>query len=441
MSTETQRKALRGRVLTFNEDPRLIEAGASYDYWEDGCVVIDDDRIAIVGDAAAILPALNGKAELATFTNDLILPGFIDPHIHYPQTRVMASYGSQLMDWLERYTFVEEQKFSDPEHAHATAVFFLDQLLANGTTTASVFCTVHPTSVELFFAEASARNLRMIAGKSMMDRNAPTELMDTAEASYVECNELIGRWHDRSRLAYAITPRFAITSTEAQLDIAGRLAAEHPTVYVQTHLAENLEEVATVKSLFPEAASYTAVYDRFGLLGPRTLLGHCIHLDESEIKLLHDRAAIAVWCPTSNNFLGSGLFDLARLQEEPKPVRIALATDVGGGTSYSMLQTAAEAYKVAQLKGRSLTPFEAFYQMTLGNARALQLDHEIGTLAPGSMADLVVLDLDATANLTHRIDAAHGELEGILFALQILGDDRCTRATYVAGREAFTRAT
>ncbi|MEO1019771.1 MAG: guanine deaminase, partial [Pseudomonadota bacterium] len=260
-----------------------------------------------------------------------------------------------------------------------------------------------------------------------------------AETSYVECAELIARWHNRGRLAYAVTPRFAVTSSDAQLDVAGRLAAEHADIYVQTHLSENHEEIAAVRALFPDAATYTAVYDRFGLLGPRTLLGHCLHLDDSEVALLHERDAIAIWCPTSNNFLGSGLFDRDRLRAEPHPVRVGLATDVGGGTSYSMLQTAAEAYKVARLKGSNLTPFESFYLMTLGNARALKLEHEIGTLVAGSMADLVVLDLDGTPNLAHRIGAAHGDLESILFALTFLGDDRCVRATYVAGKEAFSR--
>ncbi len=439
MVSEPQLKALRGSVLSFKDDPRITGDDASYDFFEDGCVVIDNERIAIVGDAEAILPALGDSTEIVTFGNSLLMPGFIDPHIHYPQTRVIASHGAQLMDWLNRYTFVEEQRFADPAYAHQTAVFFFDEILRNGTTTAAAYCTVHPTSAELFFAEASERNLRMIAGKSMMDRNAPASLQDTAETSYMECSDLIQRWHNRGRLSYAVTPRFAVTSTEAQMDVAGRLAIEHADIYVQTHLSENKAEIEAIKELYPNDKNYASVYHRFGLLGPRTLLGHCIHLDQDEVSLLRDTESVAVWCPTSNSFLGSGLFELARMEEAP--VRVALATDVGGGTSFSMLRTAAHAYKVAQLCGRSLSPFEAFYLITLGNARSLRLEEEIGTLAPGSMADLVVLDLAAMPALEHRVEAADGNLEEILFALQILGDDRCVRATYVAGREAHSRDT
>ena len=301
-----------------------------------------------------------------------------------------GSYGAQLLDWLYNYTFVEEQRFADPEHCARMAAFFLDELIRSGTTTAMVYCTVHPASVDAFFAEAQARSMRMIAGKVMMDRDAPEALMDTAERGYDESKALIERWRGRGRLDYAITPRFAVTSTEAQLDAAGALKREFPDAYVQTHANENKAEIARVAALFPEARSYIDVYARAGLLGPRSVIGHCIHLQESEVAALAESRSVAAFCPTSNLFLGSGLFDEARLSQAG--VRIALATDVGGGTSYSMLRTAAEGYKVLQLNGQSWPPLEAFYQMTLGNARALSLDDRIGSIEPGKEADLVALD-------------------------------------------------
>ena len=294
-----------------------------------------------------------------------------------------------------------------------------------------VYCTVRPELVEAFFTESQRRNTRMIAGKVMMDRGAPPGLLDTPEQGYRESKALLERWHGNGRQLYAITPRFAITSTDAQLEAAGALAREHPEAYVQTHLCENHREIATARELFPWSESYTQVYGRYGLLGPRTLLGHCIHLEESEVDLLHGSGSTAVFCPTSNLFLGSGLFDLERLRR--RDVSVALATDVGGGTSYSMLRTAAEGYKVLQLRGQSWPALDAFYQMTLGNARALGLAHEIGTLEPGTEADITVLDARATPAMAHRMEAIDGDLAEELFVLMTMGDDRAVRATYVAG--------
>ena len=427
------RKAIRGRILTFLGDPAEVGAAASYRYLPDGIVVIEAGMVTDVGTAAALLPTLPPDTMVDHYPEHLILPGLIDTHIHYPQTQVIGSYGAQLLEWLQKYTFVEEQKFQAPAHAERVARFFLDELLRNGTTTAVVYCTVRPESVEAFFAESERRNTRMIAGKVMMDRGAPEGLLDTAETGYRESKALLRRWHGRGRQLYAITPRFALTSTEAQLQAAGALVREHPDAYMQTHLAENLDEIATARRLYPTASSYTDIYDRYGLLGPRSLFGHCIHLDAAELERLSATGSIAVFCPTSNLFIGSGLFDLAMLRDAARPVRVGLATDVGGGTSYSMLRTAAEAYKVLQLRRQNLPALAAFHMMTLGNARCLGLEDRIGAIAPGREADLVVLDARATPAMAHRMETIQDDLEEELFVLMTLGDDRSVRATYVAG--------
>jgi guanine deaminase len=420
-------KAIRGRLLDFADG-----LGLTCRYIEDGVLVVVDGRIRAIGDAAALLPGLPAGTPVDDHTGRLILPGFIDLHIHLPQTRVIASYGTQLMAWLERYTFIAEQAYADPAHAALGAAFFLDELRRNGTTTAAVYGSVHAGSVEALFVESSRRGMAMIAGKSMMDRNAPAALLDTAQGSYDEAKDLIARWHGRARQYYAVTPRFAVTSSAAQLDVAGSLLREHPTVYLQTHLAENHDEIAAVAALFPAAADYTDVYESAGLLGPRSLFGHCLHLSSRALDRLAETGSVAVSCPTSNLFLGSGLFDRAGMLGREKPVRVGLATDVGGGTSYSMLRTGAEAYKVAQLRGDTLSALAAFAQITRGNAEALGLDAEIGTLEPGSYADLVVLATGATPAMAHRLETVE-TLEEELFVLLTLGDDRNVAATYIAG--------
>ena len=403
---------------------------------EDGAVAIRDGLVEALGEARDVLSRTPPDASIDDHSGCLILPGFIDAHIHYPQTQVIGSYGAQLLDWLHNYTFVEEQKFADPEHCASVASFFLDELFRCGTTTAMVYCTVHPQSVDAFFAEAERRGARMIAGKTMMDRDAPAGLLDTAERGYAESRELMARWQGRGRLDYAITPRFAVTSTQAQLQAAGALAREFPDAYVQTHLDENQGEIALVAERFPAASSYLDVYDRAGLLGPRSVFGHCIHLRDSEVETMAATRSVAAFCPTSNLFLGSGLFDQARMARAG--VRVALATDVGGGTSYSMLRTAAEGYKVLQLNRQSWPALHAFYRMTLGNARALSLDDRIGSIAQGKEADLVVLDSRATPAMAHRMEATHGDLAVELFALITMGDDRAVRQTYVAGKPCKT---
>ena len=425
---------LRGRLLSFRAEPAGTGDRASYDYLEDGVLVVEAGRIAAIGPAAELLATLPADAQIEHYPDQLILPGFIDLHIHLPQTQVIASYGAQLLEWLEKYTFVEEQKYADPAHAEAGARFFLDELLRNGTTTAMVYGSVHAQSIEAFFTESERLGTGMIAGKVMMDRNAPAALLDTAQSGYDDSKALIARWHNCGRQRYAVTPRFAITSSAAQLEAAGALLREFPGTYLQTHLAENRAEIASTRALYPDAASYTDIYRRHGLLGPRSLFGHCLHLDEAELDLLSGSGSVAVFCPTSNLFIGSGLFDRARLADRRQPVRLGLGTDVGGGTSYSMLATAAEAYKVLQLQGQNFCALTGFHQVTRGNALALGLGGEIGTLAAGCWADLVVLDAAATPAMAHRMATAAGRLEDELFVLMMLGDDRAIRATYVQGR-------
>ena len=421
---------IRGRVLTFTDDP--FEAGPSARlYLEDGAILVANGRIERVGEALGILADAPDDAVVDDHSGLLIMPGFIDAHIHYPQTQVIGSYGAQLLDWLHGYTFIEEQKFGDPVHSARISEFFLDELFRCGTTTAMVYCTVHPQSVDAFFAAAVGRGARMIAGKTMMDRDAPEALTDTAQRGYDESKALIARWRRKGRLDYAITPRFAVTSSQAQLEAAGALADEFPEAYVQTHLDENRDEIDLVAKLFPGSESYLEVYERAGLLGQRSVFGHCIHLKESEVAALAASRSVAAFCPTSNLFLGSGLFNHARLRDAG--VRVALATDVGGGTSYSMLRTAAEGYKVLQLNHQSWPAAQAFYRMTLGNARALTLDRHIGSIEAGKEADLVVLDSRATPAMAHRMEVADGDLDVELFALIMMGDDRAVSQTYVAG--------
>ncbi len=424
-------RVIRGRILNFRDDPRLAGERA-HELIEDGAISIENGEIVAVGEASAILAAAPAGAVVDDHSGKLVLPGFIDTHIHYPQTRVVGSYGAQLLDWLNKYTFVEEQKFADPSHCEAVARFFLDELFRQGTTTAMVYCTVHPQSVDAFFAESEARGARMIAGKVMMDRNAPEPLTDDPQRGYDETKALIARWRGRGRLDYAISPRFAVTSSEAQLEAAGALVREHPGAYLQTHLDENFAEIAFVKRQFPWAKTYLDVYQRYDLLGPRSVFGHCIHLEESEVAAMARSESVAAFCPTSNLFLGSGLFDKKRLDDAG--VRVGLATDIGGGTSYSMLQTAAEAYKVLQMNGQSWPALQAFYQMTLGNALALGLQGRIGSVEAGREADLVVLDSRATPAMAHRMETVEGDLAEELFVLMTMGDDRAVAQTYVAGR-------
>ena len=427
-------RALRGELLWFEDDPRASHN--AYRHLRDGVILVERGRIAAVGEASSLLPDLSPDTRVDDWRGRLILPGFIDAHAHYPQTDIIASYGEQLLAWLERYTFPMERRFDDPQVARETADFFLAELLRNGTTGAAVFATVHPESVEAIFAAASARNMRIAAGKVLMDRNCPEYLRDTAQSGYDESLALIRRWHGKARLSYAVTPRFAPTSTEAQLDAAAALYRNHPGVLMQTHVAENRAEVAWVRELFPSSRSYLDVYDRHGLLGPRAVLAHGIWLDGADRARLAEAGAAIAFCPSSNMFIGSGLFSCAGARAAG--MRVALATDVGGGTGFSMLRTMHEAYKVAQLAGESFTALDGFYLATLAGARALGTDALVGSITPGHEADLVVLDPRATPLMARR-DARAESLEDRLFALMMLGDDRAVGATYVFGEPAWRR--
>jgi guanine deaminase len=432
-------KAFRGSFLDFVDDPFYRPEAESVRYFPDGLLVLEQGRVKALGDYEQLRLQYT-DVPLEDYSGKLITPGFIDLHIHYPQTGMIAAYGEQLLEWLETYTFPTEGKFKDRAYAQQVASFFLDELLRNGTTTAVVLAAVYPESVNAFFEEADRRNLRMIAGKVMMDRYAPDFLLDTALSSYQDSKALIERWHGHNRLLYAITPRFAPTSTPEQLQFASKLLHAYPGTYLHTHLSENVSEVAWVQELFPECGGYLDVYDRAGLVCDRTLFAHGIQLTEAEFERLSEAKATIAFCPTSNLFLGSGLFKLEKAKSVDCPIRVGLATDVGAGTSFSMLQTANEAYKVAQLRGQKLSPFQALYLATLGGARALNLDNKIGSFAVGCEADFVVLDARATPIMAFRNPASSptslAELADRLFSLVIMGDDRAIHATYILGELA-----
>ena len=435
MTVSSGLRAIRGTLVHFVADPADAGSGAC-EHIEDGLLIVRDGCVAECGPADHLLAKLPSGTPIDDYCGKLILPGFIDTHIHYAQTDIIASYGEQLLSWLEKYTFPAERRFADAEHAEAVAEFFCDELLRNGTTTALAFATVHAVSADALFGAAQKRRMRMIAGKVLMDRNCPDFLRDTAAGGYAESKALIERWHGRERLSYAITPRFAPTSTPEQMALAGRLYAEYPGVYLQSHVAENPGEVAWVKELYPEARSYLDVYERFGQLGPRSVYAHCIWLDDADRAQMGATGAATSFCPTSNLFLGSGLFDLDRAHAAG--VRVGMGTDVGGGTSFSMLQTLNEAYKVLQLKGQRLSPERAFYLATLGGARSLYLDDRIGSFRPGREADFVVLDPAATPLLARRSATARTLAER-LFVLMLLGDDRAVAATHVLGERVWQR--
>jgi guanine deaminase len=398
--------------------------------------VVDQGRVLAAGDYDRLKDTLPPGTQVRDYRGKIIMPGFIDTHIHYPQTDMIASPAPGLLPWLDTYTFPTERQFKDPEHARGVADFFVKELLRCGTTTAMVYCTVHQESVDAFFGAAEAHNLRMAAGKVMMDRHCPDFLQDTAERGARESEELIHRWHNKGRNMYALTPRFAPTSTEAQLAMCGELARAYPDTYVQTHVAENTDEVAWVKSLFPEARSYLDVYDKFGLLRKRSMYAHCIWLDDEDRARMADTGAAVSMCATSNLFLGSGLFDFAAADRQQ--VALSLATDVGGGTSFSMLQTMNETYKVARMGGTYLPALRMFYMATLGGARSMQLEGTVGNFVAGAEADFVVLDPKATPLLERRTRRCNS-LEELLFAVALLGDDRTVAATYAAGAQVHQR--
>lgn len=422
--------AHRASIFHCVGDPDIVPEEQAYEYFPDGILLVDDGKVQSLGHASDILPGLGVDVELFEHRNCLITPGFVDTHIHYPQTEVIAASGEQLIDWLERYTYPCERKFADENYARDIAEFFLDELLRAGTTTALVFGTVHKESVEAFFKACEVRNLRMIAGKVMMDRNAPDYLIDSAETSYLDSKVLIEKWHNRGRLRYALCPRFAVTSTAQQLGEAGQLLREYPGVYLHAHMAESIEEVRWVEKLFPERNNYLDTYDHAGLLGRRSILAHCNHLSEQEWCRLEESQTAIAFCPTSNLFLGSGLFQLNRAVSHN--INVGMGTDVGAGSSFSMLQTLNEAYKVMQLQGEQLSPLKSFYLATLGGATTLDMSDIIGNFVTGKEADFLVLDKSCTPLMQFRMEKCESLFEE-LFVFCILGDDRAIKQTWSGG--------
>jgi guanine deaminase len=432
MANET---IIRGRLLAFLRKPRGVDDKASYLYEEDGALLVRAGKITARGDYVSVSRKAGKGAAVIDHWPHLLLPGFIDAHVHYPQMQVIASYGAELLEWLNEYTFPEEARFRDAQHGRRISRLFLDELIRHGTTTAAVYCSVHKSSAEAFFAEAHERDMLMIAGKVMMDRNAPDGVTDTPQSGYDDTKALIEEWHGKGRQNYAITPRFAITSSPEQMEMAEALVREFPDCHMQTHLSENHDEIAFTQELYPWSKDYTEIYDHYGLLGKKSLFGHCIHLSEREADALSESGSVAVFCPTSNLFLGSGLFDYQRYRKRDKPLRIASATDVGGGTNYSMLRTMDEGYKVIALNGEKLNPLASFWQITRGNAEALSIGDRVGSLEVGGDADIVVLNSSATPAMRLRMERT-GTLTEELFLLQTLGDDRAAVEVYVAGRAA-----
>ena len=422
----------RASILDFINNPAGKLQG-SYRFYEDGLLLIRSGKIIASGAYSDLLKKYQPH-KIIDYSGYLLLPGFIDTHIHFPQAEIIASFGEQLLEWLENYTFPAERQYHNFEYASKSADFFVHELLRNGTTTALVFCTVHKESVDALLTKAESLNLRLIAGKVLMDRNAPDYLLDTPESSYTDSKKLIEKWHGKGRLSYAITPRFAPTSSRQQLELAGRLRKEYPSTWLQTHLAENLNEINWVNELFPERSGYLDLYDHYDLVAKRSIFAHSIHLNDQEWEILQEREASIAHCPTSNLFLGSGLFKLAQARQHN--IKVGLGTDIGAGTSFSPLQTLSETYKIQQLQGTKLTSFEAFYLATLGGAVALDLQDKIGSFNPGNEADFVVLDLETTPLMKMRIEKAK-TLEEQLFILMILGDDRNIHATYSFGNLVY----
>jgi guanine deaminase len=427
------REAFRAAVLHCLADPGEGSNSAALQFFDDGLLIVEDGRIVEAGDASTLLPQLADDILLTEFPKKIIVPGFIDCHVHFPQLDIIASYGAQLLDWLNRYAFPAEARFADADYAREIAQVFLDELLRNGTTTALVFGTVHAHSADAILEAAESRGMRLIAGKVLMDSNCPPDLRDTPESGYEDSKALIERWHGKDRLGYAITPRFALTSSREQLAAAGRLAAEYPDVWIHTHLAENNAEVEEIARQFPERRSYLDVYEHYGLLRERAVFAHCLHLDDEDRSCMAARGGAAAFCPTSNLFLGSGLFDLRAMRAAN--IRVGLGTDVGGGTSLSLLRTASEAYKVLHLKDQALPASRALYLATLGAAEALYLDDKVGNFAAGKEADFVVLD-PAGSSLSERRTRVATSIEESLFAITMLADDRNIAATYIAGQRA-----
>jgi guanine deaminase len=430
--------ALRGAIYTLVDDPFLNVEADCVLYESDGLILLQDGLINAIGSYAGLRDKLPEEIELRHYPNSILMPGFVDAHIHYAQVEIIGSFGTQLLEWLNKYTFPAEAKFVDAEHARWIADFFVAELHRNGSTSASVFCTSAPGSVDAIFEAAERSNMLILAGLMMMDSHAPANLVNTAQASYDDSKMLIERWHKRGRCLYTVTPRFALTSSPEQLELAGALMREHSGVRLQSHISENRAEVVRAAELYPQRKNYTDIYEHYGLLNERAIYGHGIHLSEGELRRFHETGANIAHCPTSNFFIGSGLFNIARTKDAARPVTVGLGTDVGGGTSFSMLQTMSEAYKMAQLRGIALTATQSYYLATLGSAEALSLADRVGSLQVGYAADIIVLEPRASPLLKLRADVAES-LDELLFALMICADDRAVEATYVAGELVYER--
>ena len=423
--------AIRARILHVTSTSPL-----EWEYLKDGVLLIENGKVRDIGPATHFEQQGFDLGNCDERLDQLLIPGLIDTHVHSPQIDVIGSHGEQLLDWLQKYTFPAEARFADEAYAASAAAEFIDYLLESGTTTAMVFVTSHLQATDALFEAADNRGMRLIAGKVLMDQNAIPALHDTADSGYADSEALIRKWHGKNRLGYAITPRFAGSSSSEQLAAAGKLHLQYPDTWVQTHLSENLQEIEWTSRVHPGASDYLNVYEQHGLLSDRSFFGHCLHLSDGEVQRLADAGGRAAFCPSSNLFLGSGLFEMGRLKSAG--ISVSLATDVGGGTSLSMLRTMADAYKVCQLKGYSLSAMEAFSMATLGSAEALQLDHAIGNLAPGKEADFTILDPRCSPLLARRVAQANS-IEEELFIYMMLAGTQAIAATYVAGVEQYTR--
>lgn len=425
-------KGFRSSILHFIKGKNM----ADYEFFEDGLLVTEDGIVKELGDYAQLSKKYPKDLCLKDYSGKLIMPGFIDTHIHYPQTDIIGSYGEQLLEWLKIYTFPTEIKFGDKIFAKEVSEFFTEELLRNGTTTAMVFCTVHLQSADAFFETAREKNMRMIAGKISMDRNAPEKLLEDSKTDIENSLYLINKWHNKGRLSYAITPRFAPTSTEQQLKSLSDLYSDHKTLYMQTHLSENVDELNWVKSLFPSSKNYLDVYENFNLVKEKSVFAHCVHLEDDEFDLLKKHGSSISFCPGSNMFLGSGLFNYEKAKE--KGINIGIGSDVGAGTSFSILRNLGDAYKICQLNKQKLPPLEAFYMATLGGAKALSLDDKIGNFETGKEADFVVIDFEGTKLMKRRYETLK-TLEEKLFMLMILGGEENIYATYIMGEKLYSK--
>jgi guanine deaminase len=418
---------LLGQVLSFTADP-FFEGETAARHESHGAVLVDAGRIIATGPADT-LRAAHPQARIHDYGRALITAGFIDAHVHYPQTAIIASWGKRLIDWLNSYTFPEEMRFADPAYADMIANRYLDLATAHGTTTVCTYATIHPASVDAIFTAAQTRGMRLYAGKTCMDRNAPEGLRDTAQSAYDDSKALLEKWHGQDRLNYVITPRFSPTSTPEQLAALGSLWREYPDCLMQTHLSEQTDEIAWVRELFPQSRDYLDTYEAQGLLREGAVYGHAIHLTDREKSRLIEAGASLVHCPTSNTFIGSGLFDMSLARH----LRVGLATDTGGGSSFSMLHTMAAAYEVAQLRGQALHPSQLIWLATIGSARALRAEHRIGNIAPGMEADLTILDLASTPAIAQATARAETIWQA-LFPTIMMGDDRAIRTVWVGGK-------